>query len=172
MTATAAPAPPGVRCAVHPVRPAVDVCPTCARPRCAADTGGPDCLVCGSVATAAVVPVTALERLVRSALAASGAALLGGAVAAQYVGAQLFAYLTPFVVGVLVASATQAAAGGPRTGLPAQRVRVVAAAYGVLGVALGFVLERSEGVFAARSLLAYVAAVIGVVVWTLPPKRR
>ena len=108
----------------------------------------------------------------RSALAASGAAFLGGAVAAQYVGAELFAYLTPFVVGVLVAAAAQAAAGGPRTGPLAQRVRVVAGAYAVLGVALGFVLERSEGVFAARSLLPYVAAVVGVVVWTLPPKRR
>lgn len=172
MTATASPALPGARCAVHPVRRAVDLCPTCARPRCAADASGPDCPACGSAPPAVVVPVPPLERLVRSALAASGAALLGGAVAAQYVGAELFAYLTPFVVGVLVAGAAQAAGGGPRTGPPAQRVRAVAAAYAVLGVALGFVLERSEGVFAVRSLLPYVAAVVGVVVWTLPPKRR
>lgn len=108
----------------------------------------------------------------RAALAANAVALLGGTVAAQYVGAQLFAYLTPFVVGVLTGAAAQAAAGGARTGRDAAGVRVVAVVYAVLGVALGFALERSSTVFDTGTLLPYAAAVLGVVLWTLPPKAR
>lgn len=113
--------------------------------------------------------VADLERYVRAALAGSAVALLGGVVAAQYVGAAVFAYLTPFVVGVLTGAAAQAA-GPYRTGPVPTQVRVLACAYAVLGVALGFVLERSEGVFAPASLLPYLAAVVGVVLWTLPPR--
>jgi hypothetical protein len=112
------------------------------------------------------------ERLVRAALAAYGVALLGGLVAAQYVGAQLFAYLTPFVVGVLTGAAAQAASGGSRTGRDALAVRVVAGVLAVLSVALGFALERSQHVLDPAALLPYGAAVLGVVLWTLPPKRR
>lgn len=174
MTATAVPAPPGARCAVHPVRRAVDLCPVCARPRCAVDATGDDCPACGAVGTgvASGAAPTALERTVRAALAAGAVAPLGGVVASEYVGAQLFAYLTPLVVGVLVAAAAQAASGGPRTGASAVRVRGIAAVYSVLGVALGFVLEESQGVFDASALLPYAAAVLGVVLWTLPPKQR
>jgi len=151
----------------------VDLCPVCARPRCAADAQGPGCPACGGTgAVTAVRPASVLERSVRGALAAFAVALVGGVVAAQYVGAELFAYLTPFVVGVLVAAAAQAASGGARTGPAVRRLRLVAGAYAVLGVALGFVLEQSEGVLAAASLLPYAAAVLGVLLWTLPPKRR
>ena len=173
MTTTAAPAPPGTRCAAHPLRRAVDRCPVCDRARCAADAQAAGCPACGGTAAVPVVrPVSVLERSVRAALAAFAVALVGGVVAAQYVGAELFAYLTPFVVGVLVAAAAQAASGGARTGPAVRRLRLVAGAYAVLGVALGFVLEQSEGVFAAASLLPYAAAVLGVLLWTLPPKRR
>lgn len=175
MTTTAAPAPPGSRCAAHPLRRAVDLCPVCARTRCAGDAQGPGCPACvgtGHPERGAVRPASVLERSVRGALAAAAAALVGGVVAAQYVGAELFAYLTPFVVGVLVAAAAQAAAGGTRTGPAVRRLRLVAGVYAVLGTALGFVLEQSEGVFAAASLLPYAAAVLGVLLWTLPPKRR
>lgn len=168
------PLPPGARCAAHPVRRAVDACPVCDRLRCAADAElapGGGCVGCGgrtgSVA-AARPPVR--EQLVRAALAAYGAALLGGVVAAQYVGAEVFAYLTPFVVGVLTAASAQAASGAARAGAVARQVRLVAVAYAVLGVALGFVLEASEGVLEARSFLPYAAAVAGVVLWLLPPK--
>ena len=166
----------GARCAVHGVRRAVDFCPVCTRPRCGADAAlapGGGCPVClGDSGRPQVVASTPLEQVVRAALAASGVALLGGIVASQYVGAELFAYLTPFVVGVLVAVAAQAASGAPRTGPVARRLRRLACAYAVLGVGLGFVLEQSEGPFAAGALLPYAAAVAGVVVWMLPPKRQ
>ena len=174
-----APLPPGTRCGVHPVRRAVDRCPVCSLARCAADAetaAGGGCASCGGTpigdARDALRRPTDPERLVRAALAAHGVALLGGVVAAQYVGAQLFAYLTPFVVGVLTGAAAQSASGGARTGTVATRIRVVASVYAVLGVALGFALERSQDVVGASALLPYAAAVAGVVLWTLPPKAR
>jgi hypothetical protein len=159
------------------VRRAVDRCPVCGRPRCAADAesapggGCPACqgLADGAPASTAAAP-TARERLVRGALAAHGTCVLGGVVAAEYVDAPLFSYLTPFVVGVLTAAAAQAAAGGPRTGADAMRLRVLAVVYALLGVALGFVLERSKEALDGSTLLPYAAAVAGVVLWTLPPK--
>ena len=169
---------PGTRCGVHPVRRAVDRCPACDRPRCAADAEaapGGGCPACQGVRPGARTTdheVPALESVVRAALAATAAALLGGVVAAEYVDAQLFAYLTPFVVGVLTGAAAQSAAGAPRTGPAALRVRVVAGTYAVLGVALGFALEQSKDVLEASTLLPYLAAVAGVVLWTLPPKAR
>jgi hypothetical protein len=166
----------GARCAVHPLRRAADACPVCARPRCAADAAaapGGGCVVCqGRADGPSGSRATPLEQLVRAALAGYGAAVLGGVVAAQYVDAQLFAYLTPFVVGVLTAAAAQAAAAGPRSGRFALQVRVVAAVLAVLGVALGFALERSTDVLDGSTLLPYVAAVTGVVLWLLPPKAR
>ena len=174
-----APLSPGTRCGVHPVRRAVDRCPVCALARCAADAEaapGGGCASCGGTPIGesrdARRRPTSRERLVRAALAAYGVALLGGVVAAQYVGAQLFAYLTPFVVGVLTGAAAQAAAGGARTGSDATRVRVLAVVYAVLGVALGFALERSQDAFDTSTLLPYAAAAVGVVLWTLPPKTR
>ena len=173
-----APLSPGARCGVHPVRRAVDRCPVCARPRCAADAEqapGGGCLACqgappeGSVATS---PASRVERLVRGALAAYGVALLGGVVAAQYVDAELFAYLTPFVVGVLTAAAAQSASAAARRGPEAQQLRLLAAAYAVAGVGLGFALEQSKDALDASALPPYAAAVVGVVVWTLPPKAR
>ncbi|MEX2289982.1 MAG: hypothetical protein WD794_06605 [Mycobacteriales bacterium] len=115
-------------------------------------------------------PPTPAEQLVRAALAASGVALLGGVVAAQYVGAELFAYLTPFVVGVLSGAAAQASSGVPRSGTAAMRVRLVAVVYAVVGVALGFALEQSKDVLGGSALIPYAAAIAGVVLWTLPPR--
>lgn len=171
--------PAGTRCGVHPVRRAVDHCPVCSRPRCAADAElapGGGCPACDGVppgaADAARAPVPALEAGVRASLAAQAVALLGGVVAAEYVDAQLFAYLTPFVVGVLTGAAAQSAAGSPRTGPAATRVRLVAVVYALLGVGLGFALEQSKSALESSTLLPYLAAVAGVVLWTLPPKSR
>jgi hypothetical protein len=50
------------------------------------------------------------------------------------------------------------------------RLRAVAVVYALLGVALGFVIEKSTDVLAGDTLLPYAAAVAGVVLWTLPPK--
>jgi hypothetical protein len=151
----------------------------CGRPRCAADAEqapGGGCPACQGVpptgATPAVPPAPLLERAVRGALAAYGTALLGGLVAAQYVGAQLFAFLTPFVVGVLTAAAAQSASQAAKSGSDATRLRLLAAVYAVVGVALGFALERSKDALDSSTLVPYAAAVVGVVVWTLPPKTR
>ena len=175
-SAPAAPLAPGTRCGVHPVRRAVDACPVCGRPRCAADASaapGGGCPACrGTLSGGPVRPVVPpREQLVRAALAAQGAALLGGVVAAEYVEAPLFRYLTPFVVGVLTAAAAQSAAGAARSGAAAMRVRVLASVYALLGVALGFVLEKSTGILDVEALLPSAAALAGVVLWTLPPKR-
>ena len=173
MTTAAAPGPSASRCAAHPMRRAVDRCPTCDRPRCAADLGSAGCPACAAATRASVARgPSPLERAVRGALAAYPVALSGGVVAAQYVGAELFALLTPLVLGVLVAAAAQAASGGARQAPAVRRVRLVAGTYAVLGVALGFALERSQGVLTSSALLPYAAAVVGVVLWTLPPRRR
>ena len=108
----------------------------------------------------------------RGALAAQGAAVAGVLVAAEYVAAPIFSFLTPFVVGVLTAAAAQSAAGGARTGPLVSRLRVVASVYALLGVALGFVLEKSTGTFDRSTLLPYAAAVVGVLLWMWPPKKR
>lgn len=175
MTSSEAAVPAGPRCAVHSVRPAVDSCPVCGRARCADDAQkapGGGCQICrGEPAPPPAAGGVAVENYVRAALASTAVALLGGVVAAQYVGAAVFAYLTPFVVGVLTGAAAQAAAGLPKTGRGANGVRLIAGVYAVLGVAFGFVLERSEGVLGSGSFLPYLAAVVGVILWTLPPKR-
>jgi hypothetical protein len=162
------------RCAVHPGRPAVDRCPVCDRPRCAADAelAGAGCRACARPAgTAPVRGAGRVERLVRGTLAALGAAVLGGVVAAQYVGAELFAYLTPFVVGVLCGAAAQAAAGGSRRGTTALQVRAAAATCAVLGVGLGLLLEASSPPLSASAVVPALLAVAGAVLWTVPPRR-
>lgn len=182
------------RCAVHPVRPAVDACPVCGRLRCgpdAAEAPGGGCGGCGGSAEGRGSAggrqggrrrggggvAQATECLVRGALAAQVAGLLGGVVAAQYVEAGLFAYLTPFVVGVLCGAAAQAAAGGARRGRVAVGVRALSAVVAVLGVGLGFLLEGSRSPLGSDPLdsavlLPYLAAVAGALLWTAPPRAR
>ena len=158
---------------MHPVRPAVDACPVCDRPRCAADAaehGDRGCPACRPAGTApATAPPPPLERLVRGALAALGAAVLGGVVAAQYVDAELFAYLTPFVVGVGCGAAAQAAASA-RTGPTATRLRAVAAVCAVLGVGLGFLLEGSRAPVSTGAAVPALLGVAGALLWTVPPR--
>ena len=167
------------RCAVHPARPALDRCPVCGRPRCAVDAGrhaDRGCAACVRAPGPAVAPVPPLERLVRAALGALAAALLGGLVAAQYVDAGLFAVLTPAVVGAGAGAAAQAASGvvrGPERGRgrTARQVRAIGAAGGVLGVGLGFLLERSRDPLSTGALLPCAVAVAGSLLWTAPPRR-
>ncbi|MCU1595617.1 MAG: hypothetical protein JWO12_3009, partial [Frankiales bacterium] len=107
------------RCAAHPGRPAVDRCPLCGLARCGADraawsTGG--CVLCqgGTPERTDSYPAAApRERVVRAALAASAAAIAWGYVTAEYVGADVFKYLSPAVLGVLCGGAATAAAGNP-----------------------------------------------------------
>ena len=163
----------GGRCAVHPLRPAVDACPVCGRPRCgpdAAEHGPRGCAACLAAAPGdAHRPPDDRERLVRGALAAVGAAVLGGMVAAQYVDAELFAYLTPLVVGVGCGAAAQGAAA-VRTGPVAQRLRAVAAVCAVLAVGLGFLLEGSRAPVSAGAVVPALLGVAGALLWTVPPR--
>ncbi|MCW2606442.1 MAG: hypothetical protein JWO60_1135 [Frankiales bacterium] len=163
----------GSSCAVHASRPAVDACPVCARGRCGPDADaapGGGCAVClGSTTRLVVRPAARLELLVRSTLAAFAAAVGGGFVVSEYVGAGLFAYVTPFLLGVLAGEAAQRAAGTTR---PDVATRAVAAALAVAGCAVGFRLEGSTGLASGTVLPSYLAALAGAVLWTAPPKRR
>lgn len=183
MSAPASTASTSLRCTVHPARPALDLCPVCARPRCGADAtadGAAGCGVCRARPAQPAVQV-ASERdrqragLVGAALAASVVGLVGGFVSSQYVGAGAFAILAPFIVGLLCgAVATRAARtdGRGRFGLV---VRVVAVGYAVLGAAYAFrFVPGSESAFtpAGRVLPPYAAAAAGAWLWTIPPRRR
>ncbi|MCU1591490.1 MAG: hypothetical protein JWP11_2746 [Frankiales bacterium] len=178
MTAPTRTAPaPGARCAVHPSRPAVDACPVCGRPRCGADAAAPvrGCLACTPLdsATAAVVaPPTDVERLVRATLAAYAVALLGGPVGSEYVGATVFEYLGPFVVGVICGGAATRAAGTDGRDRIGRAVRGLSALLAVLSVAFSFVLEESRDALSVspQVLLPYAAAVAGAILWTIPPR--
>lgn len=115
-----------------------------------------------------------LERLVRGALASYAVALAGGLVASEYVGATVFSYLGPFVVGVVCGAAAAKAAGTDPSGRLDSPVRLVAAVLALLGVGLGFLLEGSRAALSVRVdvLLPYAAAVAGAVLWTMPPRAR
>jgi hypothetical protein len=173
------PAPPPHRCAAHPARLAVDTCPVCQRDRCGADAAqapGGGCTLClGLRGNARDYPAAGpRELLVRAALVANVLAVAGAYVNAEYVGAPLFQYLAPAVLGVLCGGGATAAAGSPRRGPLSTRVRAVATLYAVLGSALGFVLE---GTYAATSisvdvLLPYLITAAAAWFWTAPPKAR
>lgn len=124
--------------------------------------------------TAVRRPAPNSELLVRAALAAFAAAIGWGYVTAEYVGADVFQYLSPAVLGILCGGAATAAAGTPGRGVLSSRIRVVASAFSVLGSALGFVLE---GTYAATStqldvLLPYAIAAAAAWLWTAPPGRK
>ena len=110
----------------------------------------------------------------RGALAAYAVGLAGGVVASEYVGATVFAYLGPFVVGVVCGGAATRAAGTDGRGPLGTRVRVAAAVCALLGIGLSFLVEgsRTPLSFRADVLLPYAAAVAGALLWTMPPRRR
>ncbi|HVF20702.1 MAG TPA: hypothetical protein VNA14_10715 [Mycobacteriales bacterium] len=173
-TATDPAAPTGDRCAAHPARPAVDLCPVCARPRCVGDAvttpGG--CLLCDGSA-----PTTTRRRRPVDLCAAAGAAALCHvvAVAAAYVGQQYvevkwFSLLVPAGVGIVCAIAAERGAGRAR----GTSLRVLAAVYAVLSTALAFKLEGSVDLFGPLGTVGppYLAAASGAWFWTQPPKQR
>lgn len=179
-----APARARARCAVHPARPAVDRCPVCGRPRCGADVAaapqhGGGCPSCGGAtgepcAAAGRPGPGELERYVRAALAATAAALLWGKVTSEYVGASLFSDISPALLGVACGAAATRAGGTDGSGRTGLRVRLLACVYALLGTAFSFVDEDSYTRLAlgVGDLLPYGASVAGVLLWTLPPRRK
>ena len=115
-------------------------------------------------------PAGEAELLVRAALAGLAVCLISGPVASQYVESGLFAYVGPFVVGVISGAAALRAALTDGRGRVGTRVRAIAAALAVLGVAFGFSLEGSQPLVSGGTLLPYLAAVAGAVLWTVPPR--
>ena len=109
----------------------------------------------------------------RASLAAYAAAIAWGYVTAEYVGADLFQYLSPAVLGILCGGAATAAAGTPGPGVLCSRVRWLAAGYAVLGSALGFVLEGTFSALDVRLdvLIPYAIAAAAAWLWTAPPRR-
>jgi hypothetical protein len=96
-----------------------------------------------------------------------------GYVTAEYVGSELFQYLSPAILGVLCGGAATAAAGTPRRGPLSNHVRLVSVLYSVLGAALGFLLEGTYDVLSTRStvLVPYAIAAAAAWLWTAPPRR-
>ena len=178
---TSAPAHP--RCAVHPGRAAVDTCPVCSRSRCGADLleGHPGCGSCRGLVDATVRSEVApaawsgVEPYVRAALAGTFAAVLGGLVTSEYIGAPFFAFVAPFLVGVLCGGAALRSAQTDGRGVLGGRIRAIGVAYALLGVGVGFkVVPGGGSAFSPVTsvLLPYLCAVAGAVLWTMPPKRR
>lgn len=172
--------PRSERCAVHPARPAVDLCPVCGAPRCGNDAAaapGGGCLACqgGAAAATPVAEVPFAEGLIRAALAALPVAVVGGAVTSEYVGTGAFAVITPFLLGVACGAASIAAAG--RVSRPAglRWVRLVGVLFALIGTAYGyrFVVGGEDPFGPAGSRIGpYVAAAVGAWLWTVPPRRR
>jgi hypothetical protein len=130
------------------------------------------CLVESTAPVATVVPAGHLERLVRATLAAYAVALVGGPIGSEYVGATIFEYLGPFVVGMICGGAATRAAGTNGRGELGRAVRGIAAGVALLGVAFSFVLEKSQDVLSVSPdvLLPYAAAAAGALLWTMPPR--
>ena len=86
-----------------------------------------------------------VERYVRAALAGFFAAIAGGFVTSEYIGAPFFAFVAPFLVGVLCGGAVLRAADSDGRGTVGGRIRRIAVLYAVLGVALGFTVVPGGG---------------------------
>lgn len=169
--------PSRARCAAHPARPARDRCPVCGRARCGTDARtapGGGCLVCLGRPAQAAAPSgpPPPEQVVRAGLAASGVAFAAAPVWAQYVGAGLIGHLVPVVVGVLAGAAAASAARSDGRGPTGGAVRLAAAAWAVLGVALGLLLEGSRAPLSTAALLPCVSAAAGALLWTQPVRVR
>jgi hypothetical protein len=141
----------GLRCAVHPARPAVDDCPVCGRPRCGTDAQtapGGGCLSCrGGTPGAEAAPGSWRRdaiRLITATLVALLLAELLAPVVSEYVGAHAFAEITPFLLGLACAAAAAIVArthGHGRLDIAARAIGAVAA---VLGTALAFRLVPGQ----------------------------
>lgn len=150
-----------LRCAVHPSRAAHDTCPVCTQPRCDADAAaapGGGCLACEGRRTRAGADVLGRDHPGdhRRDVAEAGRA--------GWVG-----WVVPAFAGVAVAIAAEAGARKHR----GVALRVLAAAYSVLAVAVGLHDPRAAAspftpVLRVAGLYAIAAAASWV--WTAPPR--
>ena len=106
------------RRAAHPGRPAVDLCPLCAWPRCGADVLGGSCAVCGGAAQAAArhpgrSPIGSWVRVVAVGYVVVGMAL-GFLLEGTYVPVSL--KLDVLVASVIAAGAAWLWTAPPRAG--------------------------------------------------------
>ena len=163
------------RCAVHPARPAADDCPVCGRARCGADAaeyGARGCVACAHEVRH--VPPSSRELLVRAALAAFGAALVGAWIAAQYVDTQYFSVVAPGLVALGCVWAASAAASTART----SRTVAMGIVAGLLATGLSDrLVPGGQNLFLppGHRLPPYLAAVIGALAWPIlfgPPRPR
>jgi hypothetical protein len=161
-----------LRCAVHPSRAAHDTCPVCTQPRCDADAAaapGGGCLACEGRRTRAGAPPMDLASLAGAACLCNVTAVVAGMVASEYVGAGWVGWVVPAFAGVAVAIAAEAGARKHR----GVALRVLAAAYSVLAVAVGLHDPRAAAspftpVLRVAGLYAIAAAASWV--WTAPPR--
>ncbi|HEV2888862.1 MAG TPA: hypothetical protein VGX28_00640 [Frankiaceae bacterium] len=172
-----------LRCAVHPGLPAYDTCPVCARPRCAADSAaapGGGCHACRGVRARSGPPPLDGESLVRAGVLCGLVAPLAGIIASEYAGAGGVGIVVPFFVGIVLGILAESAARRRR----GRALRILAAIYAVVGVAVGLDYEKALGSAFKLSATAeafglfrypvvpvsYVMAALGAWVWTAPPK--
>lgn len=161
-----------LRCAVHPGSPSYDTCPVCSRPRCAADAAtapGGGCLACEGVRPRKGPPPLDLRGLAGAGVLCGLAAPLAGGIASQYVGAGFVGYVVPFFVGIVLGIAAEAGARAQR----GRALRIIAAIYSVVAIAVGLDMPRATGSAfspAGRVLALYALAAAGAWVWTAPPK--
>jgi hypothetical protein len=158
------------RCAVHPSRPAVDVCPVCGRPRCGADASealGGGCRACRGNAGETDIGRflrSPAERLIAGSLAAFVLGLIGAVIASEYVGAQGFAEIVPFLVGLACSAGAAMAARTSGKGRLDLGVRFIGAIAAVLATALSFrLVPGGQSPFTPlRDVgLPYLAAIVG-----------
>lgn len=164
--------PPALRCAVHPALPAVDTCPVCRRPRCANDAAlapGGGCLTCEGVRPRSGPPPLDLRALVGAGVLCGIVTPVVGKVASEYVGAGWVGWTMPVFAGVAVAIAAEAGARRKRGRL----LRIVAAVYSVLAIAVGLADPRAAGspfTPVGRVLGLYALAAATAWFWTAPPR--
>ncbi len=174
-----------LRCAVHPGLPAHDTCPVCARPRCAADAAnapGGGCYACQGTRERTGPPPLDLESLARAGVLCGLVAPLAGLIASEYAGAGGVGIVVPFFVGIVLGILAEFAARKRR----GRALRILAAVYAVVGIAVGLDYEKALGsafkiTATAKAFgvlpypivpVSYVMAALGAWVWTAPPAKK
>ncbi len=117
---------------------------------------------------------TTLESLVRASLVAWAVGMVGSVIVSEYVGAGVFAIVTPALVGVACGEAATRASGAPPRSRAQTLARVAAVLYALIGTAYAFRFVPGGGdPFgpAGHVLPPYVAAAAAAWLWTIPPRR-